>query len=190
MLQVVLIFCGLSLDSVIVMMQKGAQLRKKTVKDLLLYSLVFALVTAGMLLCGYIVSRILERFIPDGMNVNITIAALIVLFVGAFLMTKSIMKKGFEEKVDKDFNYHKLCRQAVYTSIDTFFVGIAVGFMGIGFLGAMNTALIVTFVSVFIALLIGYNLGARYQRAVGVVGGALMVFFSIYIVIKFVIRVG
>ena len=186
MWQAVLVFAGLSLDSFIVMMQKGAQIRNLTMKKLLLYTLVFAAVTVGMLMAGYGISLLLQNLILSR-EVEITIAALIIFFVGVFQITKSFMKKGFEEKLDDSFGYHELIRQALYTSIDVFFVGAAVSFGGYNPWWILLWGFVISFAAVFLALIIGYNLGAGFQRAVGIIGGVLMVFFSIYMLAVYVL---
>lgn len=180
MLQAILIILGLSLDSVIVMMQKGAQMVKLSWDKLIEYSLLFALVTAGTLSFGYVGSFFFQNLI-DSPKVEGFIAVLIVFFIGVFTITKSVMRKGFEEKIDRDFGFKALLKQALYTNIDTFFVGTALSFYGFSYIPTACVMLLISFIAVLSALLIGYNLGAGCQRIVGVAGGCLMVFFSIYL---------
>jgi putative Mn2+ efflux pump MntP len=187
MWQAILIFAGLSLDSFIVMMQKGATIRDLSFRKLLLYTLVFAATNTGMFMLGYALSLIFRSIISSP-SFEITIAALIIFFIGVFLMTKSFLKKQFEEKLDADFDLRSLFRLALYTSIDTFFVGAGISLLGIYWGSALALSFCISFAAVFIALLIGYNLGAQYQRAVGMIGGALMVFFSVYILGVYVLK--
>jgi putative Mn2+ efflux pump MntP len=85
----------------------------------------------------------------------------------------------------------KLIRLAVYTSIDTLFVGAGFSLLEIAFSGVVLLSSVISFITVFLAMEIGYNLGASYQRVVGMLGGALMIIFSMYLmavlVLKFVI---
>lgn len=187
MLQANLIFLGLSLDSFVVMMQKGAVIKNLTLKKLLLYTLVYALTNMGMLMAGFGISSIL-RLAIDSPRFQITIAALIIFFVGVFLLTKSNMQKQFVEHVDPDFDVKAVFKLALYTSIDTFFVGAGFSLLGIQWFSALLLSFCVSFIAVFIALLIGYNEGAKYQRIVGMIGGALMIFFSIYILLIYVLK--
>lgn len=190
MLQAIVIFIGLSLDSFIVMMQKGAQLANFSNGKKALYALIYAVTTDVMLILGYGLSMTFIGAIPDG-KLEIAIACLIIVSCGVWLMTKSFKSKGFEEKVDHDFNIKKLFRLAVYTSVDILFVGAGFSLLGIAFTSAIWISFVISFITVFMALEIGYNLGASYQRAVGMLGGALMVIFSMYLmavlVLKFVI---
>lgn len=186
MLHEILIFTGLSLDAFIVMMNKGAQLRNLKFKKLILYALEFAVVATAMFMLGFGISKLIALPIVKA-KVEITIASCILFFVGVFTITKSFMQKGFVEKLDDGFDYRALLRMALYTSIDTFFVGVAYGLLAIDTTHAVGISFLITLLAVLSALLIGYNLGAKYQKVVGMVGGALMVFFGIYLIAVYLV---
>lgn len=186
MAQAILIFAGLSLDGFIVMMNKGAQLRNLKFSKMLLYAAEFATVATAMFMLGFAGSHIFTANIEKA-RIELTTAALIVFFVGVFSITKSFMNKGFEEKLDDHFDAKTLFRKSLYTSIDTFFIGAAYGFMNVEAVNALAISFVITFLAVLTALVIGYNLGAKYQRIVGMVGGALMVFFGIYLIATYVL---
>lgn len=186
MVQAILIFAGLSLDGFIVMMNKGAQLRNLKFTKMLLYACEFAAVATGMFMLGFAGSQLFTSNIEKA-RIELTIAALIVFFIGVFSITKSFMNKGFEEKLDEDFDAKALFKKALYTSIDTLFIGAAYGFMNVGAVNALAISFVTTFFAVLTALIIGYNLGAKYQRIIGMIGGALMVFFGIYLIATYIL---
>lgn len=186
LLQEILIFLGLSLDALIVMMNKGAQLKGLNIKKGALYALQFAAIATLMFMVGFGISKIIAIPIRTG-KVELTIAALIIFFVGVLTITKSFMQKGFVEKLDDQFDYKTLAKMALYTSIDTFFVGAAYGFWAVETTHAVLVSFITTFLAVSLGLGIGYNLGAKYQRIVGMIGGALMVFFGIYLIAAYLV---
>lgn len=187
MLQAIVIFIGLSLDSFIVMMQKGAQLANFSIGKKALYALVYALVNDFMLIVGYGVSMTFKGAIPDG-KLDVAIACLIIVACGVWLMTKSFKSQGFVEKVDHDFDIRRLLRLAVYTSIDTLFIGAGFSLLGISFTSAVWISFVISFINVFFAMESGYNLGAKYQRAVGMLGGAVMIIFSMYLMAVLVLK--
>lgn len=178
-LQVVLIFIGLSLDSFVITMRTGATLKGLKEIDFLKYSFIFAGVATAATLLGYIAS-FFKGIVPDT-RIQIGIAALIIMAIGIFIMTRCFKNATFEEKLDKDFNYKKCVRLAILSSIDVLCLAVGFNFLGFNILMACVVAFTVTFIVAFIALHIGYNLGAGYSRTVGMLGGALMVAFSIYI---------
>ena len=103
-------------------------------------------------------------------------------------MTKSFKSKDFVEQVDHEFNMRKLLRLSVYTSIDTLFIGAGFSLLGIAFTSAILLSFVISFITVFLAMEIGYNLGASYQRTMGMLGGALMVIFSMYLMAVLVLK--
>ena len=75
-LQAIFIFLGLSLDSFVLMMDKGATMRKLEMKKALLYSGVYSLAAEILLLLGYVTSFIFK----DSLNrkAELSIAVIII----------------------------------------------------------------------------------------------------------------
>ncbi len=186
MLQAILILIGLSLDSFIVMMQRGANMKNLTAKKLFSYTFVFTCIAVVMFLIGYGGSSLLEKAMDD--RIEMFIATQIIFFVGVFQIVKSLMKKEFVEGLDHGFNISGVFHQALHTSIDVALIGAAFGLYGSLLSLTTLVAFIAIFVSVLIALLVGYHYGAQYQKVYGVIGGVLMVVFSIYMIVIMIVR--
>lgn len=186
-LQAVFIFIGLSLDAFIVFMETGATIRGLTFGKMSMFSAIYTLINALYLLAGYGISTFFKWQIYSG-KIEIAIACLIVLAVGIYQVTKSYKGGEFEEKLDKDFNVKKFRNISFWTSIDTFFVGAGFFFMGMPVSQIILICCIISFITVFVAMSIGYMFGAKYQSAVGMSGGALMVIFSLYFFAVYVLR--
>lgn len=184
--QAVLLFIGLSLDSFVVMMNKAATLRNLTFRKSLLFSLIFSLMNAVAVLCGYGLSSIFMRMKND--RVEMAVACLIVFAIGIFLTTRSYRLKDIEEKCDPDFGYRECFRLAAGTSIDTLFLATSFSFLDISLSAGLCYAFLVTFVTILVALYVGYSLGSRYSRTLGMSGGALMIILSIYLMSVYVLR--
>ena len=187
MLHAGLIFLGPSLDSFVVMMHTGATLRNLTLKNALLYSLIYALISLGVFLCGYGVSVFFDGILSDG-RVQIGAASMILLAVGLFVLIKSARHSEFVEKLDRDFDWRKLCRLALITNIDTFFVGAGFLLLGVPLGPAVVQAFVISFLTAFISLETGYYNGAGFERTVGMSGGAMMIVFSLYFMMTYVLR--
>ena len=187
MLHASLIFIGLSLDSFVAMMHKGATVRDLHLKDILLYSLLYALISAAQFLLGFGVSVLFKDILP-GSRVQIGIAALIILTVGNYIFIKSSRKQDFDEKLDLDFNWKSFCRLAVMTNVTTFFVGIGFSLLSISLGNAVLLISIVSFLTAFVSLQVGYYNGAGFERAAGMSGGALMIVFALYFMLRYVLR--
>ena len=177
MLKEIMIFFGLSIDSFVLMMNKGAQLRNMNMKKISTYALEFAFVAMGMFMFGFLCSK---PFI-------VSIACLIILIIGTVIATKAVLNKDFEERLDTSFDCKVLLKQALFTSIDVFFVGVAYGFLEVHAINALIISFVITFLAVSTALLIGYNCGAKYQRIIRLVGGILMIIFGIYLITTYIV---
>lgn len=181
------IFIGLSLDCFVVMMQKGATLRNLTPQKTFKCAALVAAENALAVAVGYGCGEAAGMIVPDG-RIEISTACLIILAIGIFLMTKAYKSGRFEEKLDKDFDMRKCAIIGFWTSLDTLFLGVGFSFLGISLFGAVIMAFLVTFATVLVAMQIGYLMGAGYQRAVGMSGGAMMIVFSMYIMVQFVLK--
>ena len=181
MLKEIMIFLGLSIDSFVLMMNKGAQLRNMNMKKISTYALEFAFVAMGMFMLGFLCSKPFVISIA-GVKIEIAIACLIILIIGTMISTKAVLNRDFEERLDTSFDCKVLLKQALFTSIDVFFVGVAYGFLEVHAINALIISFVITFLAVSTALLIGYNCGAKYQRIIRLVGGILMIVFGIYLI--------
>lgn len=186
MLKEIMIFLGLSIDSFVLMMNKGAQLRNMNMKKNFTYALEFALVAMGMFMFGFLCSKPFVISIAR-VKTEIAIACLIILIIGTMISTKAVLNRDFEERLDTSFDCKVLLKQALFTSIDVFFVGAAYGFLEVHAINALIISFVITFLAVSTALLIGYNCGAKYQRIIRLVGGILMIIFGIYLITTYIV---
>lgn len=179
------ILLGLSLDGFVYMMQIGATVKQLTWKKRLTYAGVYTLISCLSVAIGYGIAVLLQ----DAMNDRLELLAsvLIIFCLGIILMTKGFKQIHYEEKLDKDFDLRKLVKVAAFTNIDTLAVGTSIGFLCAPLTFSILAVAIIAFSIVLLALTVGYNLGASYQRQVSFAGGALMVIFSMWLVAKFLL---
>ena len=83
LLQAVFICLGLSLDSFVLMMDKGATMRKLELKKATLYSLVYSLAAEILLLIGYLISFIFTGFLTSKMK--LFIAIILIFTIGVYI---------------------------------------------------------------------------------------------------------
>lgn len=184
--QAVLLFIGLSLDSFVVMMNKAATLRNLTFRKSILFSLIFSLTNAVAVLCGYGISDIFMGMMND--RVEFAVACLIVFAIGIFITTRSYRLTDAEEKCDPDFGALQCFRLAAGTSIDTLFLAAGFSFLDISLYAGLCYAFSVSFVTILVALYVGYSLGSRFSKILGMSGGSLMIILSIYLMSMYALR--
>ncbi|MGM9941683.1 MAG: manganese efflux pump MntP family protein [Bulleidia sp.] len=180
MIWALFILLGLSLDSAIVMMEKGSQLTSLSWKNTFAYSLLFAGVTLLTFSIGYGIAYLLEPY-AFTVRVQNFIACAAVMCIGVTIVTKAFLRKELVEHADRDFCWKDLVRKAFITNIDAYVVGAGMGLIGVPLFHAAFVLTISSFCAVLISLRAGYSLGAGYQRAIGVIGGSLVIVFSVYL---------
>ena len=179
LLQAVFICLGLSLDSFVLMMDKGATMRKLELKKAMLYSLVYSLAAEILLLIGYLISFIFTGFLTSKMK--LFIAIILIFTIGVYIFFKSLKIEESEERVDDSFNLKKCFKLAIFTNIDTLCLGIGFSFSKIEIIVSVLMIFVISFIVILIAQYIGYTQGAKHTRILGVSGGMLIIVFSIYL---------
>lgn len=181
-LQAIFIFLGLSLDSFVLMMDKGATMRKLEMKKALLYSVVYSLAAEILLLLGYVTSFIFK----DSLNrkAELSIAVIIIFGIGLYIFFKSLRHEDLEEHVDDSFNLKECFKIALITNFDTFCLGVGFSFSEIEIFYGALLIFVISFIVTYIAQYIGYSQGSKYTKVVGVSGGVLIIGFSIFLLTK------
>ena len=118
-----------------------------------------------------------EKFIP-------WIALCLLLYIGGEMLIGAI-KGEDEEEADKKLGMSKLIIQGIATSIDALSVGFTIA--DYGFVMAFVCALIiavVTFGICFAGLEIGKHFGTKLAGKAGILGGCILIFIGIEILVK------
>ena len=179
LLQAVFICLGLSLDSFVLMMDKGATMRKLELKKAMLYSLVYSLAAEILLLIGYLISFIFTGFLTS--KTKLFIAIILIFTIGVYIFFKSLKREESEERVDDSFNIKECFKLAIFTNIDTLCLGIGLSFSKIEIIVSILMIFVISFIVILIAQYIGYTQGSTHTRILGASGGMLIIVFSIYL---------
>jgi putative Mn2+ efflux pump MntP len=166
------------------MMEKGATLRRQPVKNLLLYSLVYAGVTVMMFMIGCLLSFELSSFLPDDQTRTLTAAALINI-AGISIVIKTLLSDKYEERLDRHFGLKPLVRIAVISGVHILIAGMSFSLFGLKIMPAVLLACGLFFAAVFAGLEVGEELGAGYRRTISLSGGVLMILFSLIVFVRY-----
>lgn len=179
LIHALLIFLGLSLDSFVIMMNKGSVVRDLSLRKSVQYALIHVVTNLAAVLLGYGISSLLKGIMPA--RIRGFSACLIIFGMGVFLATRAWKYRNAEEKLDKSFDWKRCFALAAGTSIDTLFLAAGFSFYGVPLYVSLLLAGTVTFVTILAALRIGYRWGSGYSRPVAMAGGILMIGFSVYL---------
>ena len=176
-LRSIILFCGLSMDSCIEIMEKGATLKKVSWKENILYPLIFASINLLLLLIGYFLVYVLTGIIA--ISAVYIIAIVILICEGVYFLKKGTVKREFIEKLDNNFNNIACLKKAILTSIDSFLTGISLGLIGVNISIVIVLLFVLHFVIYAIAIRMGYVYGARWQRGLATIEGICLIVYAI-----------
>lgn len=174
-----LIVIGLSLDGFVVMMDKGATIRNLDLKKSVSYAAIFGVISIMAVVCGYGICACFKSILPEA--IEVMIACLLIFAIGMLITVRAFKNKALEERLDDSFDVKKCVRIAAVTNIDMLLIGTSFSFFGITLWESIALAGIITFVMILIALKLGYSQGSHYHRAMAMIGGMLMMAFSVYL---------
>lgn len=174
---------GISLDGFIYVMQIGATVRDLNWKQRFKYAGVYALTAIAMALVGFGCSGIAKSFMSADIE-RIT-AIVTMALLGIVIATRAYSGVNYEEKLDKTFNVKRMVLIAIVTNIDTLLLGSAFNFFQTPLLYCILTIGICSIVLATVALTVGYNLGAAYQKQIGMIGGGIMVVCSLVMLFNY-----
>jgi putative Mn2+ efflux pump MntP len=181
----VILFIALSLDNYLVINRKGATIRNLNFKNTLLYSFVFTIANALVLVLAFFSSNLFEYLLPANLDFFINIALLVIL--GFFYIYKAINYAEFEEILDKDFSFKKCVELAFITSVDTFLVGIVLALLDVNFTLVLANSAFYTFVASILGLRIGYSMGVKLPRVLQGIAGGMYIIFSLLISVVYMV---
>lgn len=188
MMHTVMIILGLSLDSFVVMMNKGASVRRILFGRVALYALICAVVRVLAVLVGYSASFLLEDAVND--RLELSIACLIIFSIGLYLIFRGLSRREPEEKLDRLFGLRECFFLAVLTSIETLLLAVGFSLFDIALSTVSALTFVITFVGVLASFAIGYFEGPHFTRQLSITGGSLMIVLSLYLMTHTVMLLG
>lgn len=176
-LRAVFLFCGLSMDSCIEIMEKGATLKKVSLQQNILYPLTFAVVNMFFLGLGCFLAYLLSSVIV--IKTLAVFAIVILICEGLYFLKKGFSRKIFIERLDKNFNYQMCLKKAALTSIDNFLCGISLSLIGVDFDAIILIGAIIAFLIYTLGIRVGYIYGARWQKGLDIMEGVCLIIYAI-----------
>lgn len=162
MINFLILICCISLDSFVVMMEKGATALNITVKKAIIHSAIFAGISSLMFFVGYLLGDIFN--LEELYRLNVLVTSLIFFGIAFLIFVKTTHRKEFIEKLDLSFSYNTSAKLALLVSIDTFLIGITTTASSVELFESIIITFLITFAVILIALSVGYYRGANHQK--------------------------
>lgn len=174
-----LIGVALSMDAFAVSICKGLSVEKVQPKHLLTAGVYFGGFQALMPLVGFLLGFKFERFI---VSVDHWIAFVLLALIGGNMIREALGKD--EPEHDASFSFKTMLPLAVATSIDALAVGISFAFLGVDIIEAAALIGITTFVLSGLGVYVGNIFGAKYKSKAEIIGGVVLIFIGLKILLE------
>ena len=179
LIELFLIAVGLSMDAFAVSVCKGLAMPKCTFKKAAIVGLWFGGFQALMPAIGYILGAQFQEAIA---SIDHWIAFVLLALIGGNMIHEAL--DNDEEEADASLNVKTMFLLAVATSIDALAIGITFAFLKVNIIPAVCFIGIVTFIISFAGVKIGNVFGARYKNKAEIVGGVILIFLGLKILLE------
>ena len=182
-----LIAVGLSMDAFAVSVCKGLAMKKCTWGKAGLVGAYFGLFQAGMPLAGYFLGVQFRDIIT---SIDHWIAFILLGVIGGNMIREVFGDDGEEccQDTDASLDVRTMLGLAVATSIDALAVGVTFAFLKVDIVPAVSFIGIITFTLSVAGVRIGNIFGTRYQAKAQLLGGVILIFMGIKILIELLMQ--
>ena len=178
-LEVVLVAIGLAMDAFAVSICKGLSMKKMDWKKALIVGAYFGIFQGLMPVIGYFLGTTFESLVT---KIDHWIAFALLVFIGLNMLKEAFGKDS--ENCNDSVDFKTMIILAIATSIDALAVGITFAFLKTNILLASIVIGIITFVVCVIGVKIGNKFGDKYERKAEVVGGLILIFMGLKILLE------
>jgi putative Mn2+ efflux pump MntP len=178
-----LLAVSLCADCFAVSLCSGVTMRDVRRRQVLFIALVFGVVQAGLLLCGYLFGDLFVGYVERFAH---WIGFLLLLYVGGSMIIEAL--KGGEEARDLN-GIRNIVVASIATSIDALAVGISLSMEQDSLSSALlkcAAVLVVTILSVVVGILGGRRIGTRFGRSAELAGGCVLIMIGLNILLGIV----
>ena len=182
---------GLAMDSFSVSICKGLSLKKLSAKPCFIAGAWFGGFQGGMTLIGWLLGSSFKSFIEA---VDHWIAFALLLLIGGNMIKEALEDMREDRscldgtgscKIEPDpMNAKSMFGFAVATSIDALAIGVTLSFWDVNILVACLTIGLVAFVCSAVGIVIGSVFGQKYRSRAEIVGGCILVFLGVQILLR------
>ena len=177
--ELILLSIGLGMDAFAVSICKGISMKKMNWKKAFIIGLYFGGFQALMPIIGYFLGTSLESIIT---NIDHWIAFALLGIIGGKMVKDSFGSEN--ESYTDDVGFKTMLILAIATSIDALAVGITFAFFNVNLILAISLIGIITLILSILGTKIGNRFGNKYESKAELVGGIILIFLGIKILLN------
>ena len=178
-LEILLIAIGLAMDAFAVSICKGLSMKKMNWKKALIVGAYFGIFQALMPIMGYFLGSTFEDLVT---HIDHWIAFVLLVAIGGNMLKEAFANNS--ENCNDNVDFKTMSILAIATSIDALAIGITFAFLQVNIWTSAIIIGIVTFAISIIGVKIGNKFGDRYERRAEIVGGFILIFMGIKILLE------
>lgn len=185
--ELVLLAVGLSMDAFAVSICKGLGMKKIKLKVAVVLGLFFGGFQAGMPVIGWALG---SQFMGIIGPIDHWIAFILLAFIGGKMLWEAFTEDEDEDEDEGDgkdaekIDLGEYLILAIATSIDALAVGISFAALSVDIMPAVSLIGITTFIFSVAGVAIGHTFGARYEKPATIVGGVVLIFIGLKILLE------
>ena len=181
LLSILLIGVGLSMDASAVSIAKGMSLKDSSLKEYAFkLAFFFGLFQGLMPAIGYFAGSHFASYVQA---IDHWVAFILLGFIG-FNMIKDSREEKENEEAISSISYKDILILAIATSIDALAIGVSFAFLQVNIALAVCVIGLTTFTLSLIAVFMGKKLGTIFQKYAETLGGCILIFLGIKILIE------
>lgn len=187
--ELVLLAVGLSMDAFAVSICKGLGMKKINLKVAVVLGLFFGGFQAGMPVIGWALG---SQFMGIIGPIDHWIAFILLAFIGGKMLWEAFTEDEDEDEDEDEgdgedaekIDLGEYLILAIATSIDALAVGISFAALSVDIMSAVSLIGITTFIFSVAGVAIGHTFGARYEKPATIVGGVVLIFIGLKILLE------
>ena len=177
--ETILISIGLAMDAFAVSICKGLSMEKMSWKNALIIGLYFGFFQMFMPLIGYLLGYGFDKIIG---NIDHWVAFILLSIIGGNMIRESFLQ---EEQTDDKVDFKTMFVLAVATSIDALAIGITYAFLDVRNIVEVFFIIgAITFILSVIGVKIGNKFGDKYGNKAKFIGGIILIFIGVKILLE------
>ncbi len=182
-----LIGIGLSMDAFAVAVVKGLSMRKVRIKEMLIIALYFGGFQGLMPTVGWLLGTQFRSLIAQ---YDHWIAFGLLALIGGKMLIEAIRNKKEEApgEMDPPLKHGELLVLALATSIDALAVGVSYAALGTAIFPPNLIIGVTTFLLSILGVVIGNKFGNKFERAAQIIGGVILVFIGVKVLVEHLIQ--
>lgn len=179
LIEILLISVGLAMDAFAVSICKGLSMKKMDWHKGFIIASYFGIFQGAMPLLGYFLGIGFEDLVT---SVDHWIAFILLSIIGGKMIQEALSKDN--ESLNDNVDFKTMAILALATSIDALAIGITFAFLDVNIVFASYSIAMITFILSLIGVRIGNVFGDRFKKKAEFIGGAILIFLGIKIIIE------